>query len=315
MKKLFFLMPFFVLFSNWLNAQGDYFAPIGAEWHYGALSPYNYPHYSIYRAEKDTIVAGVNCRKITGTYVPKDSAARQLDDMYVYSTPDTVFYYNHTFKRFTPLYIFNLEVGDTVSYYIPYFAYLPHYRYQLPSPPKDSILSFAVIKKEEVNVDGVMLRVITTASPYGGWRYDPYTERIGSPILMIPHNPGAHIPELIEVRLRCYKDQEISHQLVMPCDTIPSLSNGVVDATRLRDRISVYPNPSNGIFNIRIGSSYPYQGRMDICDLTGKLVQQLLIPKEDKNLHQHTLSLPAGMYIIKYSIDNRNYSSKLLISP
>ncbi len=315
MKKILLLIVCLILFGNEVPAQGDYFAPIGADWYYGAKSQYNYPHYSVFRAEKDTMMAGVNCRKITGSYVPLDSAARPLDNIYVYSTPDTVYYYNHTFERFTPLYIFSAEVGDTVTYNVPYFMYLPHFGFMLSTPPDDSVYSFYVKAKEPINVDGISLKKMTIFPNNGFWSYGrdgSYIERIGSSFLFIPFIPGGHIPEMMEISLRCYTDHEISYRVPSACDAFFPEPITVAPIKYPGNNIFISPNPSKGNFKIKLMHSSPEPVSLFLVDMMGRVIREIVIPEGQEEL-LFSMNLPAGIYVLKYTDGNMLHTHKLTI--
>lgn len=74
----------------------------------------------------DTVILGVNCKKIEREVFIKTRysddpdniliSSRPQKDLYVYDNAETVFVYNENFNRFTPLYIFNVNEGDTVMF-------------------------------------------------------------------------------------------------------------------------------------------------------------------------------------------------------
>ena len=89
------------------------FAPLGATWHHSGF-------YGVYKSfvSKDTVFKGQACRKIEqdiyvnlGKFYPFLYTTR---DLYIYDNDDTVFCYNDRIDRFTPLFVFNLNSGDTL---------------------------------------------------------------------------------------------------------------------------------------------------------------------------------------------------------
>lgn len=314
---LFFLLA--LLATTTAKAQGDSFAPIGAEWYYGSRNYYNFPHYSRFRVEKDTMVVGVACRKISGIYVPRDSISRPLDDIYVYSTRDTVFYYNHTFGRFTPLYIFNVEEGDTMTYNLPDYKYPPHFEYSSSGPTADSIFKVVVQKTELITINGKNLKKIwpshkSVDSFLWYFRCTNYIERIGSDVFIIPHSYPS-FPEFMEFSLRCYSDHEISYQLTEPCDTLFQRPTGLTQPNnRSNNGIAVFPNPSYGRFVIRMGEAENIPIELLLMDITGKTVKKIVIPPKEKEVYC-SLNLSAGIYLLKYNVNNVVYFQKVAIQP
>src|SRR5690606_3744893 len=127
MKRLstILLLLFFLTQTNSSYAQGD-FAPIGATWYYSwASNEMQDVGYFIYESAGDTTSQGQVCRNIKGTlYSKANTPSAEVDTsdypgLCVYSNPDTVFYYDVDLNRFLPLYIFNVNVGDTVKYRVP----------------------------------------------------------------------------------------------------------------------------------------------------------------------------------------------------
>ncbi|MDR0864399.1 MAG: T9SS type A sorting domain-containing protein [Candidatus Symbiothrix sp.] len=71
-------------------------------------------------------------------------------------------------------------------------------------------------------------------------------------------------------------------------------------------RVSIFPNPSDGIFQIQT----PQNGVVLITDISGKLVL-----KEKTNSANHTIDISnqaAGMYILSLQMNDQVYQSKLI---
>lgn len=128
MKKLLFLFLTSLL-APFCNQAQDTFAPVGAEWWYGGDnydysfwpgSEENFKWVDHVQSLSDTMVAGVNCRKLTATRIRKngitpDSAFTALaSTFYVYDNTDTVFIFSDSSSKFIPLYVFNVQENDTV---------------------------------------------------------------------------------------------------------------------------------------------------------------------------------------------------------
>ncbi|MBQ1761227.1 MAG: hypothetical protein IIZ94_16270, partial [Prevotella sp.] len=84
------------------------FAPQGAEWYFNLSSfmgsPFSYYHMEVLG---DTIIQGHDCSIITRQFL--DGAEPQ----YVYEENNKVYWYNQTLGRFTTLYDFDAEVGES----------------------------------------------------------------------------------------------------------------------------------------------------------------------------------------------------------
>jgi len=111
MKSLyFFLLLFFTAYLS--NGQG--FAPVGAEWHYDEHFVFSGDvDYIKITSEKDTMIAGELCRKITKRH--KIICNDRPYTEYLFSRNDTVFFLDTAFNQFQILYIFSANAGDSWS--------------------------------------------------------------------------------------------------------------------------------------------------------------------------------------------------------
>ncbi len=75
--------------------------------------------------------------------------------------------------------------------------------------------------------------------------------------------------------------------------------------------IKIYPNPSNGIFNLEIGNEYS-NCKIQLIDLAGRVLYEEVL----NNINQHQLNLKdlkQGVYIINLNVDNKQYNERLII--
>jgi hypothetical protein len=75
-------------------------------------------------------------------------------------------------------------------------------------------------------------------------------------------------------------------------------------ATNSFDDISIFPNPSLGLFNISLPPIFT--GKLDVVDATGKMLLQKEIVKG--NLNQLDLSVCSGLLFLKF-IDEFGFTS------
>ena len=79
-------------------------------------------------------------------------------------------------------------------------------------------------------------------------------------------------------------------------------------------KISVYPNPNNGIFNLEFNANYTSPLNISIYDVTGKLVYQNSVQHRQKSiLSVNTENLASGIYSILLKTDNEQLSDKIII--
>ena len=101
------------------NIVPNKFAPLGAEWYFNVSSFMGSP-ISYYRMEVlgDTIIQGHTCSVITQQFLGGNG-----QEQYVYEDNGKVYWYNQTLGRFTTLYDFDAEVGESWTCEIDSCAY------------------------------------------------------------------------------------------------------------------------------------------------------------------------------------------------
>lgn len=223
-------------------AQTD-FAPPGAHWYNSTIDGYFHSF-----SDGDTIIQGITATRIRRiAVVPPGSWTHSEPEIYVYSSPDTVFVYNALFKRFTPFYIFNVHPGDTVR--IPEF-YIDY--------AEDTVFSYVVDSIKTIQYDTSWLKTVyvTTIEPTGWGPYAHashgpcYIERIGNiatgiyplcygcPVVL---GDGGSIDAL-----RCYSDPTTSIKLISgECDPPVSVRDNGKEITS-----NAWPNPASEVLHI-----------------------------------------------------------------
>ncbi|WP_230959152.1 T9SS type A sorting domain-containing protein [Flavobacterium psychrophilum] len=77
--------------------------------------------------------------------------------------------------------------------------------------------------------------------------------------------------------------------------------------------IKIYPNPSNGLVNIKI-NQFTGKVNLQVIDLNGRVVYSL--KNTDFNVEKtiNLNNLQSGMYIIKIDGDELNYTKKIILN-
>jgi len=75
----------------------------------------------------------------------------------------------------------------------------------------------------------------------------------------------------------------------------------------------IYPNPAKEYLNIELNEALTNNINLYIYDITGKPVKYYNITPEKKLISLNIKGLKKGMYLIKFQVDNQNYSKKFLI--
>lgn len=271
------------------------FAPQGAVWNYyldndGIGSNFKY------EVEKDTIYAGRLCSKIISQRVSKSSIAA-LNPVYFCTSGDTVLYYHDSLKSFTPLYIFNVKVGDTLTLAAPRFiaAYLDTAR-------------FRVKKVDTAIIDGLPLRTVHTEPIDYHYFMHKYTERIGAYSVANIFGFDGIKTAMHTEGIRCYRDKEIEEQFYSDkwnCDYVP---NNIIEKA-LADNIRIFPNPVSNKLAISFDKSV--SGEIEVLGLDGRILYQKTIG--GREYHIDMSSLTNGIYYLQIKTAQENFSRLITV--
>ena len=79
------------------------------------------------------------------------------------------------------------------------------------------------------------------------------------------------------------------------------------------DLFRIYPNPSNGLFNVRI-NNYVGKVNIQVIDVNGRIVNEFR--NDDFNIEKeiNLTNLQTGMYIVKVNADDLNFTKKIIIN-
>jgi len=312
MKKIsFYLTFFFIAFNLLSHAQGE-FAPIGAKWHYTLLKddkPPQHAGYTELESVKDTVINGQQCRKLHRTQYTRpynSTASLEASETlasYVYSNSDTVFYFNEELGRFLHLYVFNVDVGDTIYYRTP-----PMFQ----ENPSDTVFRMKITAVKNTNINGTLLKRINHES-LDFVSFTDYIEKIGvldrELFEFIVPTPAIFTFPFV----RCYADSEVQFKRVaeIPCDFIDGPTS--IDDYSIGDnKLMVYPNPSSGLLHFKIqGLQLSDIQAVEVYDILGKGVKQITFNKNEGIVDVSSLS--KGIYLLKLNINDAILSRKIVV--
>jgi PKD repeat protein len=100
------------------------------------------------------------------------------------------------------------------------------------------------------------------------------------------------------------------------CDTviISSVITGIANNKLENIDYSIYPNPNNGVFEVKLNTSITDNGVINVYDLIGNLVYSTVI---DSNNLVKTINLPNvsnGVYFVKVSSNDSQHTKKIIIN-
>jgi hypothetical protein len=81
-------------------------------------------------------------------------------------------------------------------------------------------------------------------------------------------------------------------------------------AEELQSSLSVFPNPSNGTFNVRIASSSRQNVTITVCDVVGKKISELTTTTNTDTWLR--LDVPKGIYFVSAMVGDKSFRSKIV---
>lgn len=296
------------------------FAPAGAEWFHDMTYGIFHSH-----AEKDTVINGQQCRKVTQRagltpfHVAVGPHVGDLPTTYLYSSAneDTVFIYNSFKQGFTPLYVFNVSVGDTIC--LPLF------------PPQggalqnitDSSFCLLVDSVKMVSYDTATLKTVYITSldingkaeySYGG-QYAQHLGNINTGLLpncmncVFPLSDSYQSP----TGLRCYNDSSLAVKLVN--DTCNRGIKASIGEMGQQNLLKLHPNPAKDRITLG-GLSSVHIRTLAVTDISG----QVLIKMPLDNLSGDSIpidisSLAPGVYQLTATDKETIYKTRFIVLP
>lgn len=312
--RLLLMLSLICLIHFQANAQKT-FAPDGAQWYFGM----QYGSFHDY-VDGDTVIQGVQAqiiKRVALTSQPHFGYGLRiynLEDMYIHDGVDTVWAFNHQFSRFTPLFIFNLQEGDTT--YIPLLSDFPNDG----SNPTDTTFCLVIDSIRTLKYDTAYLRTFFTRSLHSieekdhiyNWG-DPegvgaYAEKIGG--IFEGFSPWCFGCPVVaselyqgEGSIRCYSDSGYTISMVNnECDNggIPS---AIGDVTAADAGPAIFPNPAGEFIHIKMTGPVKIS-RSELVDALGRQVRKVddysTIP-----VSINTTDLPGGIYLLRIWMNNQ----------
>lgn len=344
-KNLFYTVLIFLVLMTRPGYAQYTFAPVGAEWWYGGNN-FDYAWFQdVYenwadhlQSVKDTIVAGIPCRQLTAVRYGKSNVSlesantatiRYRDTFYIYNTGDTVFVYDKAISNYTPLYIFNVAVGDTLSLRKPNYSGNDARFYIVIDSIKSEPYDTAWLKSYYYHniLDTGFIRFSWGGplfTPGGPRSIGKYTERIGGnwPKLgsFFP-NAVAFNPDFYKISneiptgsFRCYYDPGTAIKMTgISCDSVFSLFVNIADIKKSDYDISVYPNPAASSLRIIAGKPLPEAIALQLTDLAGRVLEQGTLPRQSASLTIDVRHYAEGVYFLKLRMKEGQFYRKIII--
>lgn len=252
--------------------------------------------YHKYKVEGDTIVDGLNAKKISYLNKSYDGTEEFFVDNWLAVREESGKVYHHKNDSFELIFDFNLSPGDTLAYRNPYGC--------------DS-MSLVVDSVKNVSISGQNLQKQFVTSVgyslgYGDTVHYEIIEKIGvlsyiesAPMTFNNTHWCATSPPFGAgfLTLRCYTDVEIQYnEDGVTCDTLINLSSNEIEDNN--NLYFVHPNPVSSVLNVNM------EGELKVFDLSGTIIGTY--PSSPLNVSNFS----PGLYFIS---DNFGNSVKFII--
>lgn len=306
MNRYIFLVIF--LSSVHLAAQEELkWAPDGAIWHYTYRNPPFRVGYLTLEAKGDTVLNDTTGRKIIQTvYEYNGNQNPDRAPIIIFQNEKKIYYWLK--NRFTLLYDFTKQIGDTIKIIAPIYDFeddsIMYFRV-------DSVESFFIGNQvfQRQYLDFIGMGAIEYAAQFGGWNSEIFGNE---EFFFIPVNQLTCDSECPE-GLRCYNDNNFDQRFVdFPCDTVDFLvANQDVNSYELDVR--TYPNPASHFINIELNRlpSNTKNLQYAITDLQGQMVSsRQFLPGDVSRI---PLALPNGIYLISIQSDKWLATQKFIV--
>jgi len=88
----------------------------------------------------------------------------------------------------------------------------------------------------------------------------------------------------------------------------------LIEDVSLINKVSFFPNPTDGIFNLKVDTLSDSEMNVSIFNLTGKVVftKEFTNVSSNQNISMNINKLPAGIYFIKIDVDGESFVKKLI---
>lgn len=348
----------FTFFQNNIHAQiNTEFAPDHAAWwHYhsawfGPTGSFGLNHSSV---KGDTLLQGVTAKIIqqdlflqtinsNNSTTVDTSTARNL---FVYDAGDTVFIFNENFNRFTPLFVFNVNEGDTVC--LPVVPDLDGNADLRPNPIAngDTCFCFQIDSIRMVLYDTTYLKTFYQhalidsnqfeAWPVYNWRHSLVGGQggwqiIGAYAQKIAGLYGGFLPQRLQLGVgrptqdtliyshgyafKCYEDDSTAIHILDShgTDCYFDITTNLTTIDPNIDFIQVYPNPNDGFLTLESSNPFSKSTRISISDLSGRTLKNYDAPVGKSKISLSLKDLSSGIYLLRFEADGRSLYKKVVV--
>ncbi len=118
------------------------------------------------------------------------------------------------------------------------------------------------------------------------------------------------------VRFKFQYTQNTGNNIYIDDINVTGTSTVGVQDVEFLATVSVYPNPAQGISNINFNMAEAALMKIDILDITGRIVEEVENNKLASGAHQYTFgdSLTPGIYFVRFTVGENEFTSKVIFT-
>lgn len=290
MKKITFTLLFATL---GLFAFGQDFAPVGTEWYYTQRWAFSGDvGYFFFTSEKDTIIEGKICQEIVKE--EKIICNDRPDTEYLFTSNDTVYFFDTAFNEFQIMYVFDAQPSDSWIIKIK------------DSPLNTDTVTVYVDSISTTSINGEDLKTlhVTYSLDYDTlftiMYHSVIIEKLGDLTYLFNWAPkwAATCDYNWSPGIRCYEDPFLGFYTTGVYDSCSHesvwIDVGVEDQNSFTQSIEVFPNPVKDLVNIQVKNLHTYS--IELRDIQGRLVRSKMANNELSQLD--LTEVERGIYFV-----------------
>lgn len=300
MKTIYFAA---ILFFLTLKVIAQDFAPLGAKWYYTEEFAFSGDvDFLLIQSVKDTIILNKNCRELNCEALCWNKCGLQ----YVYSSNDSVFFYDDELDKFQLLYFFSDKINDT--WYIQIYNWdesMDTFKVNV-----DSIYTVS-INDEVLRAYDVTYTIKEYSDDFDLSYSSKVIEKIGDThyLFYMPEETRLLCDENFSRGLRCYEDSQFglySTGIADSCNYTYKWISNVEDNTN--DNFILHINSTNE--NIQIKVNFQEEVIVELRNLYGGLIQSKIFTW---NTNLDITGLSKGIYLLAIKCHNKLLETRKII--
>ena len=283
-----------------VKAQPKPFAQTNATWYY-QFCPFEGSYTLVYRCMGDTVINGINASLIKAY----DTSNRNLfwpmsKKVVLYRNNNVLSSWDDSVNNFVQIFDFSLKKKDSFK-----FA-LKHYSVSIQI---DSVYTVKINNVVTTNYDcnGVFRKA------NGSWQRKSnlsFNDRFGGIYQILPLVDTVGVISW----MNCFEDSLIHYKSIRDQYNSCSYTEGsIAPFNAAKPLINIYPNPAEGVLNIRRSAEDITQIEISILDMNGRQIMRTFMPQGEENISADISFLNPGIYVLNCLSNGASSNQKLIM--